>query len=236
MAYQDQNHPKDGYVFIVTYGRSGSTLLQNLLNGIDGYCIRGENNNALFHLAQSWQALVDAEPIQGVWKTGETTDMAHPWYGVEHISADGYGAALSDVFTRHILNLPEGTRVGGFKEIRFHSEPEHFESYLNFIHRFFPNARFVFNSRNHAAVARSGWWAELDPKKVSNTLESAEALYWAYIAKYPDRSIHLHYDSYVEDPRSLEQLFTFLGEPYDEALVQSVMNEKLEHLKNKATS
>ena len=35
--------PKDGFVFVVTYGRSGSTLLQTVLQSIDGYFIRGEN-------------------------------------------------------------------------------------------------------------------------------------------------------------------------------------------------
>ncbi len=39
-----------GYLFIVTYGRSGSTLLQGILNSIPGYLIRGENRAALFHL------------------------------------------------------------------------------------------------------------------------------------------------------------------------------------------
>ena len=39
-----------GYVFVMTYGRSGSTLVQGLLNAIPGYLIRGENAAALNHL------------------------------------------------------------------------------------------------------------------------------------------------------------------------------------------
>src|SRR5688572_1085508 len=35
-----------GHLFIVTYGRSGSTLLQGVLNSIPGYLIRGENDGA----------------------------------------------------------------------------------------------------------------------------------------------------------------------------------------------
>ena len=35
------------YVFVMTYGRSGSTLLMGLLNTIPGYLIRGENDDAL---------------------------------------------------------------------------------------------------------------------------------------------------------------------------------------------
>ena len=32
----DIDHPTGGYVILVTYGRSGSTLLQKVLNSIDG--------------------------------------------------------------------------------------------------------------------------------------------------------------------------------------------------------
>ena len=35
---------------MVTYGRSGSTLLMGLLNTLPGYLIRGENRDALHHL------------------------------------------------------------------------------------------------------------------------------------------------------------------------------------------
>lgn len=45
--------PKEGYVFIITYGRSGSTLTQNLLNSLPGYCIRGENSNLLYFLSKA---------------------------------------------------------------------------------------------------------------------------------------------------------------------------------------
>ena len=38
------------HVFVMTYGRSGSTLLMGLLNSIPGYLIRGENRHAMRHL------------------------------------------------------------------------------------------------------------------------------------------------------------------------------------------
>src|SRR6056297_391020 len=41
-------------VFVVTYGRSGSTLVQNLLNGLPGACVRGENENLLAPLVRAW--------------------------------------------------------------------------------------------------------------------------------------------------------------------------------------
>ena len=44
-------------VLIVTYGRSGSTLLQGILNSIEGCLIRGENDNFCFALYQAHQSI-----------------------------------------------------------------------------------------------------------------------------------------------------------------------------------
>ncbi len=42
----------------MTYGRSGSTLVQGILDSIPGYLIRGENRDALPHLFAYHQTLV----------------------------------------------------------------------------------------------------------------------------------------------------------------------------------
>ena len=73
---------------------------------------------------------------------------------------------MADVFTREVLHLPKGVRVGGFKEIRFHTQPTLFRPCMQFIRTFFPKARFVFNTRSHAAVAKSGWWADMHEARV----------------------------------------------------------------------
>ena len=44
-------------LFVVTYGRAGSTLLQNMLNALPGVTLRGENNNLLAPLVAGWQGL-----------------------------------------------------------------------------------------------------------------------------------------------------------------------------------
>ena len=38
------------HVFVMTYGRSGSTLLMGILNSIPGWLLRGENRHAMRHL------------------------------------------------------------------------------------------------------------------------------------------------------------------------------------------
>ena len=225
--------PADGYVFIVTYGRSGSTLLQNLLNSLPGYCIRGENNHTLFHLSQAHDAVEGAESMKGMRTRGRPSQPTHPWYGAERVDPDRYGKALADAFVREVLRLDPSVRVGGFKEIRYHTQKFAFTQQLNFIYRTFPKARVIFNTRDHAAVAKSGWWAKQDPEHVTKVLSGAEALYRDYLEVYPERGLHVHYDDYVAGPEAFRPLFSFLGEPWDGDLVTRVLDTRLEHLKPK---
>ena len=48
-------------ILIITYGRSGSTLLQGVLNAIDGVLIRGENMNMCFHMFKTYQAILTSK-------------------------------------------------------------------------------------------------------------------------------------------------------------------------------
>ena len=228
---QNLDAPEGGYVFIVTYGRSGSTLLQNVLNHIDGYCIRGENNNTLAGLARAWDAVNRSEVMDKLRRNKAATGASHPWHGAEVIDPDHYGRVLADAFVGEVLRPGPKTRVAGFKEIRYHSQPEFFTRYMTFIQRVFPNARFVFNTRDHTAVARSGWWARQDPQEVSAVLTRAEQLYESCAARFPHRSIRLCYDDYNGNPEGLRPLFDFLGEPFDGDMVAHVLATRLDHMK-----
>lgn len=221
--------PAGGYVFVITWGRSGSTLLQNLLNDIPGYCIRGENSNMLADLARAWANVAESDPMRGLRLAGQPTHPGHPWYGAEAVSPDHLGHILANVFARDILNLPEGTRVAGFKEIRYHTVAPRPMLPIQFMARFFPKARFILNTRSHAGTMQSGWWATMKPETVARELRSAEALFDRIAAEYPDRSLRLHYDDYAGRPETLRPLYDFLSEPFDAARVAAVMGERLKH-------
>lgn len=48
------------HILIITYGRSGSTLLMSLLNTVDGVLIAGENYNVCLHLFRAYKALLNS--------------------------------------------------------------------------------------------------------------------------------------------------------------------------------
>lgn len=220
-----------GYVFVVTYGRSGSTVLTNLLNRLPGYLIRGENHNAVMPLAQSWLRLRDGAPLPDHRRSGKPTGPDHPWYGAEFINPHSFGHALADAFARHVLQPAPDTRILGYKEIRWDKEEGTFAPTLDFLWTFFPNTKFIFNTRDFDGLYKSGWWKTMAEPEVHRIWESANTAMQAYQQRHPERCHALHYDDWKGQPDAFEPLFRFLGEPWDRDLVVEVMGQKLTHLK-----
>lgn len=207
------------YLFVVTYGRSGSTLLMSLLNAIPGYRICGENYNALYRLYQA-----DAAIGQAREKFCGTSELApqSAWYGMPRVRPHRFRAELVDSFVQHVLCPEPGDRVLGFKEIRY--TPAHvpdLAEYLRFLHACFPNTKIVFNHRDPAAVARSAWWARYP--NAEETVRAADERLLSFPAD--DRHFHFSYDEIDDSLDNIAELFRFLGEEFDERSVRAVLGK-----------
>ena len=220
-----------GYLFIVTYGRSGSTLLQNVLNSIPGYEIMGENNGALFGLYLSIDAVERARQTHG-----RKPRYAHePWYGADKFDPDGYRTGLLDQFVGKVLQPSPGTRVTGFKEIRYLTPQvpkASFEGYMQFMLRAFPNARIIFNIRDTKDVLNSGWWPERDQEKIGKKLKAADRQFRAFAKESPHAYL-VNYDRFLKNPGLYRELFDFLQEPFDAARVSKVLDTRLDHIQKR---
>jgi hypothetical protein len=205
-----------GYLFLLTYGRSGSTLLQNLLCTAPGVLIRGENEGVLYRLCQYHNQvmhhrdrLADSGPLP----------PTHPWWGI-----DGYPERHSLALMRRLVldtlirPLPD-SRIVGFKEIDWPSGD--LPAYVAFLRAVFPGARFVVNTRRLEDVARSKWWARR-PDAVEH-LAGLERQLLDVADSLGEAAFRVHYDDFCADRDSLRPLFAWLGAPYDGELVDAVM-------------
>ncbi|RKN49092.1 sulfotransferase [Micromonospora endolithica] len=208
------------YVFVVTYGRSGSTLLMGLLNTIPGYRIRGENGNALYRLYQAQAVLDGAHRRHG---GDESRSSRNPWYGAHAWRPSAFRRALLDAFVADVLCPRPGDRVLGFKEIRYtEAHLEDLTGYLDFLRKSFPASKIVFNHRLPDDVARSAWWAE-HPGSLER-VQAADRRLSAFPADA--RHFHFHYDRIDDSLDNIRELFAFLGEELDEARVRATLDTR----------
>jgi hypothetical protein len=206
-----------GHLFLVTYGRSGSTLLQGVLNSIPGYLIRGENDGAVYHLHQFHAACTQKK--RRLRKRFELPlDTTNPHFGLDEFPTKVSLRMLRRLVTSTVLRPEEDTRVTGFKEIRWYQDD--LPAYVDFLRELFPDARFLVNTRDHEAVLRSGWWPD---KPQDGRLDRMEAAILDLAASLGDAAYRVHFDDYTSDPTVLRGLFTWLGEDFDETRVRAVL-------------
>jgi hypothetical protein len=204
------------YLFVLTYGRSGSTLLQGILSSVPGVMVRGENGGVIDHLFRFHDTVLGHR--ERLARPGGLPP-SHPWWGVDGYPDDAALRNLRTLLLETVLRPAPDTRVVGFKEIDW--PVERLPEVIAFMRAVFPGARFVLNTRNLDDVARSKWWAR-QPDALGRLRTMEDAFVRATDALGRD-AYHVHYDDYVADPAVLRGLFEWLGENFDEDRVREVM-------------
>lgn len=212
-------------IFIVTYGRTGSTLLQGLIQTLPGCTMLGENHNAIESI---WHAATRARMARTTWG-GEARTEDHPWHGADRIRPALFAAGMIDSMIDHVLCPPKDARYFGFKEIRYNSLGDKFPELLDFIRFHFKDAFFVFNTRNVDDVAKSAWWKDWKTADVHTLVHTMDRRFADYHASYPKDSIILSYEQFSTDPMALKPLFDRLNEPFDQARITAVLGKRLTH-------
>ena len=204
------------HVFVMTYGRSGSTLLMGILNSIPGWLLRGENRHAMRHLYEFHRSGLRERARVDPQRASQPT---HPWFGIEGYPDQASLDHIRALAEATLLRPEPDTRVTGYKEIRWYDED--LPDYLEFLRQVFPGARFVLNTRNLADVAASNYWTHKDDPLGQVTRNEAKML--AAAEGLGDAVRRVHYDDYVADPEVLRGLFDWLGEDFDVDAVRAVM-------------
>ena len=221
-------------LLIVTYGRSGSTLLQGVLNSMPGVLVRGENYNLCYGLHLSHKALLASKEEFG----GDySRKVEHPWYGSSLLDPARFIADARTLVMNQLLQGPEaqGAKVVGFKEIRYNAGTlnapgeEGFErrlhDYLDFLGQLFPRLGLVVLTRPHDQVANSFWWKKYTPQQVDKLLTEFESA----TASFRNPAVKTYRIDYMDVTRQtpvLRGLFDFVGVPYDAERVGQVLSRE----------
>lgn len=217
------------HVFIITYGRTGSTLLQGLLNSVDGVVVRGENFNFCYGLFKSYQAL--KKVVQEKVKEGKSPTS--PFYGSNFFDELLFKDDMKKLLKKQLgIDSESNVKCWGFKEIRYTPEGLNekwgysLKSYLDFINEVFDSSAFIFLTRNHDDVLDSAFWKN---KKKDRALENIiafekESLDWS--SRFSN-TYWIDYKDIVSVGGKLEGLYRFLGFKYIESDIIDTL--KIEH-------
>jgi hypothetical protein len=195
--------PSYGYVFVVTYGRSGSTLVQGLLNTLPRTVVRGENNFYVHSLYRAWSQ-VRTFRSKHLQHSPESTTS--PFYGLQEIDPASFVSSTRTLVTQHLLGtVPAGeVDVLGFKEVLWHRvRPDETRGFFTFLDRAFPDCRYVLNTRDLGQVAGSGFWQGRDPAHVSEALHRIEDIQAFLRETRPRRTLDVRYELLTDEDREV---------------------------------
>jgi len=210
--------PAYDYLFVLTYGRTGSTLLQGILDRTPGYCIRGENGGVVHDLFRYHRT---ATHHRDRLARKEPLPPTHPWWGIDGFPEDVALREYRHLVLDTVLRPTVGSRVVGYKEIDWSYDD--LDDYIDFMRRVFPGARYVVNTRDLADVAKSKWWANRPDAAVR--LEKLDTQVRDAGKRLGDAAFHVHYDDYKDDPAALRGMFEWLGAPFDAKRIAAVMSQ-----------
>lgn len=216
------------FVLIVTHGRSGSTLLQGILNRAPGWYIHGENANLLYHQYQELLAVRKIKKHQrfGSFDPPETS----PWFGYENLNALKFYRQIRKRMRSFLTDhAPADATVVGFKEIRylqaFLKDPNSLQDYLDFLLETLKPCKLVMLTRDPSATSNSGWWAHQDQAEVVSNLQAYGRFLIDYADNHSDHAIHVSYEDVVNQTDAFWNMLSFVCAGIDEAQVADALSQ-----------
>lgn len=215
------------YVFVVTYGRSGSTLVQGLLNVLPRTLVRGENDLYLLHL---YRALATLRAFRDLHGEHGSRNVVSAFYGLKAIRRSAFVQAMNDIVTTGVIgNLDPGDYdVIGFKEVAWHRiTPEETAGFFDTMDKAFPGVRYVLNTRDPERVLGSGFWVKADADRARALIGRVLDIQAHLRATRPDRVYDVRYEVLTGDDRvARDALVRGLGEfVTDQPVTDALMTE-----------
>lgn len=182
------------HVVVVTYGRSGSTLVQGLLNGLPRTLVRGENNLYVLHL---FRALAAVEQFRRLHLKHDPRSSSSAFYGLHEARPGAFVASTRDLLRRNLLGgvPPSEVDVLGFKEVLWHRvKVQEQEAFFDFLDKVLPGCLYVLNERDVDAVVDSGFWQARDRTEALVAVERVQELQQFLRDTRPGRTLDVRYE------------------------------------------
>jgi len=218
-------------IFILGLPRSGTTLLQRILNSYDDVLIWGEHHGFLGPVAKAYYWVLEGRP----WDTSSHL-MAQPRVDWRSLSADktntSYqlwmnwfrGEEWKESFERFMdtLFLPQGLpgkRFWGFKEVSYDGDGR----VIEFLKTLYPNAIFVFVIRNGFNVLASHWKTRVGSgmrtdlracRELCARWKTQNKHFWQWHRSEKIRSFWISYEELIQGKGEVNSLLEHMGKSF----------------------
>lgn len=214
-------------LYVVTYGRSGSTLVNGYLSHLPGMDLKGENYLFPLPLADAEARLADAEAL----KYGGRDKQASPWYGSHQFSTVQWKRDIRRALYNQLYPFSPIPKTIGFKEIRwwYRLNADDFNQKLDWLISIRKPGAIVFLTRNLDKTMAGAWWAKQSDEERAKSragLEQFEALALAYAAAHPDHSVHITYEDFCADSGAAKRINHMLGLKFKEDVYRQTLGAR----------
>lgn len=216
------------YVFVVTYGRSGSTLTQGLLNALPGTLVRGENNMFMLPFFRSWAGVREFQEKNN--DNAIRNGSRSAFYGLDEIDPEDFVQASRALTLQALYGSADRSKVKvlGYKEVLWHRiKRDEVEEFFGWFEQIFPGASYVLNQRDHESVRKSGFWQNQEGQRVMRTLRRVEDMQQFLRETRPDRTHDVRYERITSEDQSVKDkelrgLAEFVVGSCDEKVLKSM--------------
>ncbi|WP_183095545.1 sulfotransferase [Nocardioides stalactiti] len=215
------------YVFVVTYGRSGSTLVQGMLNAMPRTLVRGENGLYVQHLFRAWQA---ADEIRQKRKGPGAKNPTNAFYGINALNRGRFVRSAQRLVVGGMLGSEDAGDYDrlGFKEVEWHHlTAAETAPFFDWFEEVCPGAKYVLNTRDVETVLGSGFWQRRDTDESVRAIERVVEIQEHLRSTRPDRVLDTRYEVITGEDRpasdaALEELAGFVLGGCDDALLDAL--------------
>lgn len=224
-------------LYVVTYGRSGSTLVNGYLSNLPGMDLKGENYLFPLPLAEAEARLADAVAL----RYGGREKQASPWYGSHQFSLVQWKRDIRRALMNQLYPFSPIPKTMGFKEIRwwYRLNEADFTEKLQWLISVRKPGAIVFLTRNLDNTMAGAWWAKQSDEERAKSragLEKFEELALAYAAAHPDHSVHISYEDFCASSEPAQRICSLLGVKFKEAVYKQTLGARYSYPSQPTTS
>mgnify|MGYP003337246644 CR=1 FL=1 len=222
-------------LYVVTYGRSGSTLLTGYLSKLPGCDLKGENYLFPLPLADADERLLAATKLN----YGNRHSSASPWYGSHEFSIWRWRRDVRRAILNQLYPTRPIPKTVGFKEIRwwYRMTEKDYQAKLDWLRSIRPPGAIVFLTRDLDKTMAGAWWAEMsddDRAEARKNLERFEGWVRDYAATHPDHSVHVTYEDFTTSSEPAQRICRMLGLRFDEGKYRETLGERYSYPSKKS--